>query len=66
MGQQTYIFSWVQIFFFLGGGGGGVKTEKYLVSLLQTMNHGPSNITDVQGRVGFTPFKFILKLLLKF
>ena len=57
----------MQIFFFGGGGGGGgIKTEKKILEpLLLTMNHEPSNITDAEGRVGFTPFKFILELLLK-
>ena len=44
-----------------------VKTEKKcLVPLLQIMNQGPSHFTDVEGRLSFTPFKFILELLFTF
>ena len=42
-----------------------VKNLKCLVPQLQTMSQRPSHFTDVEGRLSFTPFKYILELLLK-
>ena len=48
--------SMIKVFFFLGGGGGGAKL---------TANYESGTLRFTEGRVSFTPFKFILELLKK-